>query len=121
MKVSICGYHLLMILSAVDFHFHHAEDLVIRDFLILHYPECDHLDEELAIISHLKPEEWEAHFEKVMNIFYKKASIEQQQKLVKFAINLVKADMRVTVDEHGYMQKFIRKYKLTQTLQQKKN
>ena len=33
MNKTISGYHILMILSAVDFVFHVNEDLVIRDWL----------------------------------------------------------------------------------------
>jgi hypothetical protein len=121
MKVTICGYHILMILSAVDYHFHHAEDAVIRDFLILHYPDCIDLDEQLAIISNLLPSEWEGHFNKVKTQFFKIASIQEQKTLMNFAVTLVKADNRVTIDEHYFMRQFVRKYKIAQALEIKKN
>ncbi len=115
MHPAIAGYHILMLLSAVDFHFHPKEDLVIRDFIVLQYPDCNQLDSELEIISSLKPSEWEMHYEKSMIAFFKSASIKKQRQLIRFAINLVKADDRVTIDEHKFTKKLIRKYKLMQS------
>jgi hypothetical protein len=121
MTVPICGYHILMILSAVDNHFHHAEDAVIRDFIIMHYPACEELEEQLAIISNLLPAEWEAHFKQVEKKFFTLASKKEQKTLMNFAINLVKADEKVTIDEHHYMREFVRKYKIAQALDARKN
>ena len=61
MNKTMAGYHILMILSAVDFRFSPHEDIVIRDYLVQEFPFHVSLDREMLIISNLKPDEWELH------------------------------------------------------------
>ncbi len=65
---AVAGYHMLMILSAVDFRFGSEEDKVIRDYLVQEFPFRVNLDREMEIISNLKPDEWETHFQKMISI-----------------------------------------------------
>lgn len=37
---SIAGYHLLMILSAVDYKFHPGEEKVIKEYIEDEFPFC---------------------------------------------------------------------------------
>ena len=60
---SIAGYHLLMILSAVDYKFHSGEEQVIREYLEEEFPFHVNLDNELEVISALQPSDWKDHFE----------------------------------------------------------
>ena len=92
-----------MILSAVDFRISWKEDLVIRDYLAQEFPFNINLDREMQIISNLKPEEWETHFLKMMDDFYDDATEEERIKLLKFAINLTKADDVITKEENHYL------------------
>lgn len=100
---AIAGYHLLMILSAVDYRIGLAEDKVIRDYLVQEFPIHVNLDREMAIISNLKPEEWEAHYLKMMDDFYDDATDEERKHLLKFAIALTKADNVITQAENHYL------------------
>ena len=59
MNKTIAGYHLLMILSAVDFKVARHEDKIIRIYLEQEFPIQVNLDREMAIISNLKKEEWQ--------------------------------------------------------------
>jgi hypothetical protein len=118
MTVTTAGYHILMILSAVDHHFHAAEDAVIKNFLLLQFPEAVDLDEQLDIISALKTSEWEAHYGQAMHHFFNNANHKEQKVLLNFALDLVKADNRVTPEEHSYMKMFIQKYQLMQQIHQ---
>src|ERR1700761_8182233 len=92
MNKAIAGYHLLMILSAVDFRVSAEEDMVIRKYLNLEFPFHINLDREMEVISRLKPEEWEGHYIKVMDDFYDDATEEERKRLIRFAIALAKAD-----------------------------
>ena len=103
MNKTIAGYHLLMILSAVDFRISAAEDKVIRDYLVTEFPFRVNLDREMGIISHLRPDEWESHFLKAMDDFYDDATEEERNNLLKFAINLAKADNVITKEENHYL------------------
>jgi hypothetical protein len=100
---TIAGYHLLMILSAVDFRISAEEDKIIREYLVQEFPFRVNLDREMAIISNLKPDEWRGHFEKMMDDFYDDATEEECNKLISFAVKLTKADNVITKEENDYL------------------
>lgn len=103
MNKTIAGYHLLMILSAVDYRISGAEDAVIRSYLVTEFPFHVNLDREMAIISNLKPDEWELHFVKAMDDFYDDATEEERNNLLRFAIRLTKADNVITKEENHFL------------------
>jgi hypothetical protein len=103
MNKTIAGYHLLMILSAVDFRIGAEEDRVIRDYLVEEFPFRVNLDQEMAIISNLRPDEWELHFQRAMDDFYDDATEEERHNLLRFAIELTKADNVITKEENRYL------------------
>jgi hypothetical protein len=100
---TIAGYHLLMILSAVDFRLNAAEEEIIREYLVVEFPFHVNLDREMAIISNLRPDEWEGHFLKMMDDFYDDATAEERKNLIQFAIELTKADNVITKEENHYL------------------
>ena len=100
---AIAGYHLLMILSAVDFRITGEEDLVIRDYLEHEFPFRVNLDREMEKISMLRPDEWEGHYLKAMDDFYDDATEEERKHLLAFAIKLAKADNVITREENHFL------------------
>jgi len=100
---TIAGYHLLMILSAVDFRFNYKEDLIIREYLEQEFPIYVNLDKEMEKISNLTPDEWEPHFLKYMDDFYDDATEEERHNLLEFAVALTKADNVITVEENRFL------------------
>ncbi len=100
---TIAGYHLLMILSVADDYASFPEDLVIRDYLVAEFPFDVNLDREMEIISHLKREEREAHFLKMMDDFYDDATDAERKSLLQFALKLTKADNVITHAENYYL------------------
>ncbi len=103
MNKTMAGYHLLMILSAVDFRVNALEDKVIRDYLVQEFPIHVNLDREMEIISNLHPDEWERHFLKAMDDFYDDATEAERRSLLNFAIQLTKADNVITREENYYL------------------
>jgi len=103
MNKTIAGYHILMILSAVDFRISGAEDMVIREYLVNEFPFNVNLDKQMEVISRLLPEEWESHFLKVMDDFYDDATVEERRNLLQFAIVLAKADNVITHEENHFL------------------
>lgn len=99
---SIAGYHLLMILSSVDFEFSPEEGLLIQQYLATEFPFKMDLDDELDTIATLKPEEWKNHFEFHAQCFYDDSSKEERVDFARFAKTLIKADEDVTEEEHDY-------------------
>ncbi len=103
MNKTMAGYHILMILSAVDFRFNHEEDIVIRDYLVHEFPFHVSLDKEMAIISNLRHDEWERHFIKSIDDFYDDSTKDERMKLLDFAIQLCKADNVITKEENHFL------------------
>ena len=103
MNKTIAGYHLLMILSAVDFRITGAEDTVIRQYLVDEFPFNVNLDKQMEVISCLRPDEWEGHFLKAMDDFYDDATEIERRNLIKFALALAKADNVITKEENHYL------------------
>ena len=102
-KKAIAGYHLLMILSVVDNKFNVREDMVIKDWMEEKFPLFVDLDKELEVISTLKPEDYMIHFTKCMDAFYKESTEHERNELIQFAMNLVKADKKITKEENIYL------------------
>ncbi|MBS1782380.1 MAG: TerB family tellurite resistance protein [Bacteroidetes bacterium] len=100
---TVAGYHLLMILSAVDFRVNAEEDKVIRDYLVHEFPFYVNLDREMAIISNLRPTEWEQHFLKMMDDFYDDATETERNNLIAFAVKLTQADKVITTEENHFL------------------
>lgn len=103
MNKTIAGYHLLMILSAVDFRINAQEDEVIRTYLVEEFPFHVNLDREMEIISNLRSDEWEKHFIKAMDDFYDDATEEERTSLLRFALELSRADNVITKEENRYL------------------
>ena len=103
MNKTMAGYHILMILSAVDFRFNVKEDEVIRKYLVQEFPFHVSLDRQMTIISHLKHSEWEAHYIRALEDFYDDSTKEERIKLLDFALQLCKADDVITKTENHYL------------------
>lgn len=100
---TIAGYHLMMILSAVDFRLHTGEEMVIRDYLAQEFPIDINLDKQMEVIANLRPDEWERHFQKMMDDFYDDATEGERKDLLRFALQLTKADNVITKEENYYL------------------
>jgi hypothetical protein len=99
---SIAGYHLLMILSSVDGEFAPEEGILIQQYLSEEFPFRVNLDNELETIALLKPEEWKDHFEFHGRCFLDDSTQDERGKFVQFAKTLIKADNKVTDEEHTF-------------------
>ncbi|WP_226064890.1 tellurite resistance TerB family protein [Kaistella polysaccharea] len=101
---SIAGYHLLMILSAVDGEFAPEEGMLIQQYLADEFPFKMDLDNELDTIALLKQEEWKKHFEFHAQCFLDDSTEEERVSFAKFAKTLIKADDQVSEPEHDFYQ-----------------
>lgn len=97
------GFQILQLLSAVDGDFSHREDDVIREYLIENYPFHVSLDEAVEYLSTLPKEDYILHFQKCMDDFYLDSIRDERVKFLKFAIELVKADDRLTQEENIFI------------------
>ncbi len=99
----VAGYHLLMILSAVDGESNAKEDLVIRKWLTEQFPFPVNLDDDMAELSQLNPQDYMAHFQKCMADFYEDSTEKERNELIQFAIDLIKADRKITPQENIFL------------------
>ena len=99
---SIAGYHLLMILSSVDGEFAPAEGLKVQEYLAEEFPFKMNLDNELDVIATLQPEDWKDHFEFHARCFSDDSVEDERKSFVEFAKSLIKADDKVSEDEHRF-------------------
>ncbi|HNB81113.1 MAG TPA: hypothetical protein PLP14_03380, partial [Chitinophagaceae bacterium] len=96
MNKTIAGYHLLMILSAVDYRFHINEEHIIREYLVHEFPFHVNLDREMEVISNLDHDDWETHFQKCLEDFQDDSTEEERTNFLRFALHLAKADDVIT-------------------------
>jgi hypothetical protein len=103
MNKTIAGYHLLMILSAIDYRVNGQKDMIIRNYLAEEFPFNVNLDKQMDVISNLNPSQWENHYRKAMDDFYDDATPAERKKLLQFALQLAKADNVITKEENHYL------------------
>jgi hypothetical protein len=108
---TVAGYHILMILSAVDFKFHIAEELVIRDWLVHEFPFTVNLDSQMDILSKLLPKDWEQHFENCINDYFEDATQTECIDILLFAKKLIEADEIVYHSEQQFYIVFVNHWK----------
>lgn len=99
---SIAGYHLLMILSSVDGEFAPEEGMLIQQYMAEEFPFRMNLDNELETLALLQPEEWKDHFEFHARCFHDDSTEDERVKFAQFAKTLIKADNKVTDEEHTF-------------------
>lgn len=104
MNKTMAGYHLLMILSAVDFKMHIEEEKIIREYLFQEFPFHVNLDNQIHILASLHHEDWKSHFIKCLEDFSDEATEEEKNHMLKFALHLTKADEVITKEENEYLQ-----------------
>ncbi|RQP07648.1 MAG: TerB family tellurite resistance protein [Chryseobacterium sp.] len=101
---SIAGYHLLMILSMVDYKFNADEELVIKDYMATEFPFRMNLDDEMEKIAALQPFEWRDHFTFHAQCFCEDSTEEERKNFFEFAQALVGADGELDPREDEYLE-----------------
>jgi hypothetical protein len=108
---SMAGYHILMILSAVDFRFHIKEELVIKEWIEQEFVLPINFDNELSIISALLPEQWQAHYTQCLHDYWDETSYNEKAAIVNFAEKLILADEILHKAENEFYKLLIRIWK----------
>jgi hypothetical protein len=103
MNKVMAGYHMLMILSQVDGEFDKSEGKVIINYLKEAFPFWVNLDHEMEILSTLPSEDYFLHFNNAMNDFYEDSTQEERIHFLDFAVKMVKADKKITVEENKFL------------------
>ncbi len=99
----MAGYHMLVILSAVDGEFDKAEGKVIVNYLKSAFPFRVDLDREMEELSAMPKEDYLLHFNNCMNDFYEDSTEKERTDFLKTAVKMVKADKKITIEENKFL------------------
>lgn len=103
MTKEVAGYHMLMVLSAIDGKFNGKEDRVIREYMEQNLGGLKNIDEEMAIISALDKEDYAVHFNNAMNHFYMHSTVDERNHFLDLATRLVAADKQISPRENLFL------------------
>jgi hypothetical protein len=99
----LAGYHMLMILSAVDGRFSGNEDSVIMEYLAEEKLLVSNLDTHLEYLINLRREDYTLHFNEAMNAYYMNSTAEERTHFLDKAVRLVMADQLLTPRENLFI------------------
>lgn len=100
---TVAGFHMLMILSAVDGKFYPTEQKIIRDYMSKNFADDIDYDYETEVIRNIDPENFPLHFNDAMNSFYLESTADERNRFLDLAVKLVVADKAVTPKENLYL------------------
>ena len=103
MSRAVAGYHMLMILSAVDGKFSGMEEKVIREYMDENYGGLVDLDQEMLVIRAVAREDYPIHFNNAMNDFYVHSSKNERNHFLDMATRLVAADKKISPKENLFL------------------
>ena len=103
MSRAVAGYHMLMILSAVDGIVNGKEDEVIREYMDENYGGLVDLDKEMLVIGSVASEDYPIHFNNAMNDFYVHSSKNERNHFLDIATRLVAADKKISPRENLFL------------------
>lgn len=104
---AIWGFHMLVILSNVDGNITDEESEIAGRYISKHFRDAIQLKQEMQFLKLLKKEDYFFHFKECMDNFYSKSSVNERADLVKFAIDMVKADRQITSEENQYLNELL--------------
>lgn len=104
---AVSGFHILMILSIVDGSFTLEESNVADKYISKHFSDDFSFEEETKFLKLLKPTNYFFHFKECMDQFYSKSSQKERAEFVKYAVEMVKADRKITSEENIYLNELL--------------
>lgn len=103
MSRAVAGYHMLMILSAVDGKFNKKEGKVIRSYMDENYGGLVDFEIELLAINNIPQEDYAIHFNNAMNDFYMHSTKTERNHFLDIAIRLVTSDKKISPKENLFL------------------
>ncbi|MBL0339809.1 MAG: hypothetical protein IPP71_02170 [Bacteroidetes bacterium] len=103
MSKATAGYHMLMILSAVDGKFNGKEDFIIKTYMEENLDALTNLEGEMAVISALPTNDYAVHFNDAMNQFYIQSTKAERNQFLDMATRLIAADKEISPKENLFL------------------
>ena len=100
---TVAGYHMLMILSAVDGQTNDAELEVIKMYMAEHFDDDIDFDQETEVVRNINQSDYPIHFNDAMNSFYMESSAADRNHFLDFAVKLVVADNNISPRENLFL------------------
>ena len=100
---TVAGYHMLMILAAVDGRTSERELKVIRKYMSENFSDDIDFDTETEKVRNINPVDYPVHFNDCMNSFYLESAPEDRNHFLDFAVKLVIADKNVSPKENLFL------------------
>jgi hypothetical protein len=101
------GFHLLMILSHVDGNFTNEESEIAARYISKFFGNDFQIEKESGFLKSLDKKDYFRHFKKCMDSFYSKSSSHDRSELIRYAIDMVKADNKITSEENVYLNELL--------------
>ena len=99
----VAGYHMLMILSAIDGKLNSNEDEVIKEYMEENHGGLVDLEHETSIICSISTEDYPVHFNNAMNSFYMHSTKNERNHFLDMATRLVAADKKISPRENLFL------------------
>jgi len=103
MSRAVAGYHMLMILSAVDGIFNGEEEKVIREYMDENYGGLLDHEHETGVVTAIPAEDYAIHFNNAMNDFYIHSDKNERIHFLDMATRLVAADKKISSKENLFL------------------
>ena len=100
---AVSGYHMLLILSAVDGITNNRELKVIRKYMSEHFNDDIDFDYETEVVRNIAQEDYPIHFNNAMNSFYLESQEADRNHFLDFAVKLVVADKNISAKENLFL------------------
>ena len=100
---AVSGYHMLLILSAVDGITNNRELKVIRKYMSEHFNDDIDFDYETEVVRNITQEDYPIHFNNAMNSFYLESQEADRNHFLDFAVKLVVADKNISAKENLFL------------------
>jgi hypothetical protein len=113
---SVAGYHMLMILSAIDGYSSDKELKIIRKYMSENFSDDIDYDVETEKVRNINPVDYPVHFNDAMNSFYMESTKEDRNHFLDFAVKLVIADKMITPKENLFLNELFNAWEADSTV-----
>ncbi len=103
MSRAVAGYHMLMILSAIDGDFKLQEEKLILEYMNENYGGLLDLEKEKKAVWTLAAEDYAIHFNNAMNNFYIHSTKSERNNFLDMATRLVASDKEISRKENLFI------------------
>jgi DNA polymerase III sliding clamp (beta) subunit (PCNA family) len=103
MNRAVAGYHMLVILSAIDGKVNSGEQSIIRNYMEENFSGEVNFEQEMNIIKSISTNDYAVRFNDAMNLFYMQSTKSERNHFLDIATRLVVADSEISPKENLFL------------------